>query len=458
MAKSNILRILLLTSVTLFLILFSGCSADIRNKDGDNGTAEQETEGSTSQRPGTLPVTNNTGGDDKSGGSSGTADETGTGGDSEQKDDYDKISRQIAEMTLDEKIGQVFTVGFEGYEQDNQIEGMIKDYHVGGVILFRKNIKSPVQLLGLVNSLKSSNSNNKTPLFVSVDEEGGRVTRLPDQIIKLPSNEKIGKINNGDFSFSIGNILAEELKAFGFNMDFAPVLDIFSNPKNTVIGDRSFGNNAEIVSKLGVQTMKGIRDLGVIPVVKHFPGHGDTLEDSHVGLPSVDHDMERLETFELIPFKAAIDSGVDAVMVAHILLRKIDSENPASLSEKIISGILREKMGFEGVVITDDMTMGAIGENYSMQEAVVRSFLAGSDMILVCHGYDNQLEAIKALKAAVQNGTVTEDRLDESVRRILALKDKYSLADTAIEAADVEGINKKIEAVLSKYGIMYLQN
>lgn len=447
MAKSNILRILLLTSATLFLILFSGCSADIRNKGGDNGTAEQAAEESTSQRPGTLP-TNDTDNDK----SDGIADEIGTsGGDSEQKDDYDKISRQIAEMTLDEKIGQIFTVGFEGYEQDNQIEGMIKDCHVGGVILFRKNIKSPGQLLEVVNSLKSSNSNNKAPLFISVDEEGGRVTRLPDQITKLPSNEKIGKINNEDFSFSIGNILAEELKAFGFNMDFAPVLDIFSNPKNTVIGDRSFGNNAEIVSKLGVQTMKGIRDLGVIPVVKHFPGHGDTLEDSHVGLPSVDHDMERLETFELIPFKAAIDSGADAVMVAHILLRKIDSENPASLSEKIISGILREKIGFEGVVITDDMTMGAIGENYSMQEAVVRSFLAGSDMILVCHGYENQLEAINALKAAVQDGTVTEDRLDESVRRILALKHKYSLADTAIEAADVEGINKKIEALLSKW-------
>ena len=431
----------------ILIMILSGCSAFTRNE-GDKTmepNQEQTMENDNTQTdPAELTNGHETANNQESVITNDPNDETSLIG-------VDKITEQIGKMSLEEKIGQIFIIGFKGIEINEDIRNMIQKYHVGGVILFRSNIESPDQLLTLINSIKSVNSNNKVPLFISVDEEGGRISRMPEQLHKLPSNQIIGEVNNSDLSYEIGGILAEEIKAFGFNLDFAPVLDIFSNPQNTVIGDRAFGTNAEIVSKLGVETMKGIRAGGVIPVVKHFPGHGDTVTDSHVGLPSVNYDMRRLKSFELIPFKAAIDNQADAVMIAHILMNSIDPENPASLSKTVISDILREQMNFSGVVITDDMTMGAIDKNYKISDAAVKSFNAGSDIILVCHGYENQVNAMDTFKAAVQNGTITEDRLNESVYRVLRLKGKYKLADVEMPSINVAEINKKIDAVLSKW-------
>ncbi len=371
------------------------------------------------------------------------------GGSSTSNED-DPIRMQIKHMGLDEKIGQMFIVGFKGTTTENEIKTMIQKYHVGGIILFRNNVANPSQLLSLVNSLKLLNSKNKLPLFLSVDEEGGRISRLPDQLVKLPSNQDLGKINEPQLSFHIGGVLAYELKAFGFNMDFAPVVDIFSNPKNTVIGDRSFGTEPDIVSRLGVQTMKGLQEGGVVPVVKHFPGHGDTLVDSHVGLPTVEYELERLKSFEFKPFQAAIENKADVVMIAHILMKAIDPKNPASMSKTMITDILRNQMGFEGVVATDDMTMGAILENYKMSTAVVKSVEAGCDILLVCHGFDNQLDAFNALKTSVRNGTIAEKRIDESVYRILKLKRQYAISDKRSTSIHVDEINNKINDVLNK--------
>lgn len=326
---------------------------------------------------------------------------------------------------------------------------MIQKYHAGGIILFRNNIANPDQMLSLINSLKLLNSKNEAALFISVDEEGGRISRMPEQLEKLPANETIGKIFDPQLSYNIGGVLAYELKAFGFNMNFAPVIDISSNPKNTVIGDRAFGSEPNVVSTLGVQTMKGLQMGGVISVVKHFPGHGDTLVDSHIGLPTVDYDMSRLESFELKPFQAAIENKADAVMIAHILMKAIDPNNPASISKAVITDLLRNRMGFTGVVITDDMTMGAIIENYKIGNAVVKSVDAGSDIILVCHGVENQMNAINALKTSVKNGSITEERLNDSVYRILKLKERYTISDNKITSVNVDEINQKIGSVLS---------
>ena len=363
----------------------------------------------------------------------------------------DPIAEQIKDMTIDEKLGQMLIVGLEGYEIDDGARQMIDELHVGGFILFGRNIESPEQLLKLNNSLKTANSANKIPLFISVDEEGGRISRIPKAIKNLPTNREIGKINNEEFSYEVGMLLAEKVSAFGFNMNFAPVLDINSNPKNPVIGDRAFGSKAEVVRSLGVQTMLGIKSKGVIPVVKHFPGHGDTSVDSHVGLPSVDNDLERLKSFELIPFKAAIENGAECVMVAHILLPKIDAENPATLSKTIITDILRNQLKFDGVVITDDMTMGAITKNYDLATAAVQSVNAGSDIILVAHQYENALATMKSFKEAVQAGEITEERINQSVYRILKLKQSYKLQDNTMQSVDIEKMNKRIMDTLEKY-------
>lgn len=368
-----------------------------------------------------------------------------------QEEEKDPIKEQINIMTMDDKLGQMLIVGLEGFTMDDNTRQMIEANHVGGFILYSSNVENPGQLVNLTNTLKLSNSTNEIPLFISVDEEGGRISRVPKELQKLPANMAIGKVDNAEFSYKIGGILADELKAFGFNLDYAPVLDINSNPKNPVIGDRAFGTEAELVSRLGVQTMKGIQEGGVIPVVKHFPGHGDTSVDSHIGLPRVESDLERLKSFELIPFENAIRNSADAVMVAHILLPKLDAENPATLSKTIITEILRKQLGFDGVVITDDMTMGAIAKNYELGSAAVRSVAAGSDVILVAHGYDNALTVLNSLKEAVESGDISEERINQSVYRILRLKQKYNLEDAETRMPDIGELNRRIVNVLDRY-------
>ncbi len=474
-----LIMIAALTALTIVLLLFSACGKVGQDKDHGVGMAGQGTaEGSqisqTSQTSQISQISQSSktapGGsiDESLNGSPGhpsdgsTAEKTAEpeksptqpenweyGEDAEN--DEVAVADLIGEMSLDEKIGQLFIIGFEGTVLDNALKELILQKHIGGVILFKRNIKDAEQLIALNNSIKEINSNNKTPLFVSVDEEGGRVSRMPDQVKKLPSGKTIGEINSSSLSYEVGSLLALKTKAFGFNMDFAPVLDIWSNPQNTVIGDRAFGTTPEAVLENGIPLMNGIRDGGVIPVVKHFPGHGDTIVDSHFGLPAVDYDVERLESFEWVPFQSAIENQADVVMIAHILMTKIDPVNPASLSKILITEVLRDRMGFDGVVITDDMTMDAIEENYSTGEAAVKSVLAGSDILLVCHGHEKQLEVIKTVKAAVSDGLISEERLDESVYRILKLKQKYRLTDKPTTMIDVEDINKRLEDLDKKF-------
>lgn len=358
----------------------------------------------------------------------------------------DEIKEKIESMTLDEKIGQLFIVGFEGETVNDEIVDLISNRKVGGLILFARNIVNSSQLIELNNSLRKIESD--IPLFISVDEEGGLVSRVPNEFEALPSSGEIGNYNSEEISYKVGAIIAKELKALGFNMDFAPVLDINSNPNNTVIGERAFGDNADIVTRLGIKTMEGIRDGGIIPVVKHFPGHGDTDVDSHYGLPIVTKTLDELNSLEFIPFKEAINNGADVVMISSIILSSIDSENPSTMSEKVMTDILRGDLGFDGVIATDDMTMAAIMDNYNLTDAVVMSIKSGADLVLVCHGYDNILNSILAVKDAVNSGIISEERIDESVDRILKLKEKYNVSNDAINTEiDINGINDEIKSL-----------
>ncbi len=363
----------------------------------------------------------------------------------------DPLIEQIRELTLSEKIGQMLMVGVEGLAVNRHIKNLIRQYHVGGFILYRENIENTNQTLSFLNELKASNAVNEIPLFLSVDQEGGKVSRMPEEYAKFPANQAIGKINQPEFSFRIGALLAEQIKSVGFNMNYAPVLDINSNPQNPVIGDRSYGSGEEVVSKLGVQTMLGIQSRKVVPVIKHFPGHGDTSVDSHLELPAVNKTLSQLEKFELLPFAAAIKNHADVVMIAHILLPHLDPDHPASFSKSIITGLLREEMQFDGVVITDDMTMGGIVKHYDIKEAAVLSILAGSDVIMVAHGYETAVEVIKHLVSKVEDGTLSEDSIDRSVYRLLLLKKKYELVDEEITGVDVAAINEDVQEVLGKY-------
>ncbi|MEH7225025.1 beta-N-acetylhexosaminidase [Bacillus sp. JJ1566] len=370
----------------------------------------------------------------------------------EYKDGMDRgIVEQINRLSLEEKMGQMLMVGVNGYFMDNSTKQMITDYHVGGFVILGSNVRDELELRKLIETLKETNKTNNHPLLLAIDEEGGRITRFPENVSKLPSNQKVGQLNNQDLSYKIGGLLAEKVAYFGFNMNFAPVLDVNSNPRNRVIGDRSFSSNPQVVSKLGIKTMQGIRDNGVIPVIKHFPGHGDTFVDSHLGLPTLPHDQERLRSIELHPFANAIKEKADVVMTAHILLPKLDASNPATISKAVITELLRKELGFEGVVITDDLTMGAIAKHHTVGEAAVKSVLAGSDILLIAHHHPKAKEAIEALGKAVADGEISEKRINESVYRILALKKKYKLDENQNQSSTLEEINQKIDEVVRKY-------
>lgn len=364
---------------------------------------------------------------------------------------HEQLTQTISEMSLDEKIGQMIFAGISGTIMDQQTDTLISQDKIGGIIFFNRNLNSPSQIVKLLNDIKEVNSNNNFPLFFGIDEEGGQISRLQSAFITLPSNQVIGQVNNVSFAHELGTILGKELSTFGFNLDFAPVLDVNSNPNNPVIGNRSYGNNKELVAKLGVETMKGIQSENVISVIKHFPGHGDTSVDSHYELPLVDKSKEALHQLELIPFNKAIAEGADVVMIAHILLPQIDPSSPASMSKTIIDGLLRDELSFDGVVITDDLTMEAITDNYSIMRASVESIKAGSDIILVAHDYQNIASSIQAIKNAINNGELSEQRINDSVRRILLLKEKYKLTNSQINDVNVDEINELINQLQKKY-------
>ncbi|MEI3614950.1 beta-N-acetylhexosaminidase [Pseudogracilibacillus sp. SO30301A] len=358
------------------------------------------------------------------------------------KNEVDDISKIIKKMTLDEKIGQLIIGGITGTILTNQSKKLIHTYKLGGFILFSANLEEPNQSLNLSNDLKIENKQNNIPLLLSVDQEGGTVTRLPN-LYDLQTNEEIGLKNDKEFARKTGEVLGRQVKAFGFQVNFAPVIDVNNNPNNPVIGDRSFGSNPQLVGELGVEVMQGMQAEQVIPVIKHFPGLGDTHIDSHEELPVIDKNMDELEAIELVPFKTAIDAGADVVMTAHIKLPQI-GDDPATLSYEIITGILREELHFDGVIMTDDLTMGAISNNYKIGEAAVHAIKAGVDIVLVAHNYENITAVFEQIKASVLAGEITESRIEESVKRILLLKEEYEIVDTVIEEINVDVLNKEI--------------
>jgi len=369
----------------------------------------------------------------------------------------DPVAEALAAMTTEEKVGQLLVAGILGTEPGEDAIQAIQDYQVGGIILFGRNVESADQLVALTNGLKALNG-DYVPLFLCVDQEGGRVDRMPPEVDRTPGAGQVGEsLSQEDAGAAYGALLSAECAAFGFNLDFAPSLDIWSNPENTVIGDRAFGVEWESVSAFGFHAVQAMEEAGnVIPVVKHFPGHGDTSVDSHVDLPVVDKTLDELWQSELVPFDMAISGAywgeqkmdpAPAVMVAHILMTQIDPDLPASLSPAVVTCLLRQEMGYEGVVCTDDLTMAAISDTYGMGEAAVLAVEAGCDLLLVCHEADNLTAAREALLAAVDSGRISMERLDESVYRILSLKQEYGLSNDPVPQPDVEALNAQIQAL-----------
>lgn len=355
-----------------------------------------------------------------------------------------KIQEILGAMTLEEKAGQVFIAAFRRDEQnrpmhvlDNHARQQIEQYHLGGVILFGENIDSISQTQKLIEDMQAA---AKIPLFIAVDEEGGRVSRLNSSTkmpaTKLPGNKVLGETNDPQLAYEVGVLLGQELSSLGFNMNLAPVADVNTNPRNRVIGDRSFGSDAEKVGEMAGAMVKGMQAQNMSAVLKHFPGHGDTILDTHEETVVLNHDMERLEQLEFLPFIKGIQAGADGVMTAHIQMPGIVEEGvPATFSQEILTGILRNRLHHEQLIITDALEMGAISRHWTAEQAVVRAFNAGADILLMPVSLQ---EAYQGLLKAVQNGQISEKRLDASVTRILRIKHKRKILERTESSLDPE--------------------
>lgn len=346
----------------------------------------------------------------------------------------------LASLTLEQRVGQVFMLGFDGTTLTANNRALIDGLHLGGVTLFGRNIQSPAQIARLTSDLQSVAE--PVPLFISIDQEGGLIIRIQSGATLFPGAMALGATGDPDLAQQVAAAAAEELRAMGINMNLAPVVDVNTNPRNPVIGVRAFGSDPETVARFGAASIEGHQEVGVSAIAKHFPGHGDTAVDSHRDLPVVAHPREHLDTYELPPFRAAIEAGVDGIMTAHVYMPTIEPrENvPATLSHAALTGLLREEMGFEGLILTDALDMRAITRYRSAAEAAVQAFEAGADMLLIA-GIENEdrerlAEGPRAMLEAVRSGRVSEERLDASVLRILEAKLRRGVAESPL--AEVE--------------------
>jgi beta-N-acetylhexosaminidase len=347
----------------------------------------------------------------------------------------DPVEPLIARMTIEEKVGQLFMIYPRRPDSDRELERAIIRDHLGGLILFAPNIEHPAQVAELVNHAQetATTSGAGIPLLIAVDQEGGRITRLWDGFTPFPGNMAVGATDDPEDARRMARAIAREMQAVGINMNLAPVLDVNSNPLNPIIGTRSFGDSPELVVQMGLPMIETYREQGVVATAKHFPGHGDTEEDSHDKLPTVAHPLDHLWAVELVPFQAAIDAGVDVIMTAHVSFPAVDPtpDLPATLSPLALQDLLRVQMGFDGVIATDSLGMRALSEICNPPEAAALALQAGADLLMFGKDPGYTLATAHAayvhVLSLVQKGEISMEQIDASVRRVLTLKAHYDL-------------------------------
>jgi len=332
--------------------------------------------------------------------------------------------------TIRRDIGQLLIGSLPGTTITPEIRSLAKEFSLGGVILFSRNIEAPEQVAELSRDAQALAS--ELPLWVSVDQEGGRVARLKEPFTRWPPMATLGRSGDVELAARFGAALAAELKAVGITLDYAPVLDIHTNPKNPVIGDRALAEDADSVARLGAAIIRALQENGVAACGKHFPGHGDTSVDSHLALPLVEHPPDRIRRVECLPFREAIRSGVAFIMTAHVLVPSLDEEKPATLSPRIVRGMLREELGYNGVILSDDLEMKAIAAAYRVPDAAVEAIAAGCDALLICSGQaEVQAATLEALVHAVEQDRIPYKQIESSLGRLRRTKERFLAAPVA---------------------------
>jgi beta-N-acetylhexosaminidase len=327
-------------------------------------------------------------------------------------------------------IGQLLIGSMPGASVPVELRSLAREFDLGGVILFGRNVEAPEQVAEL--AAESEALGRVMPAWVSVDQEGGRVARLKEPFTKWPPMATLGRAGAQSEALAerFARALATELMAVGITLDYAPVLDIHTNPKNPVIGDRALAERAEDVARLGRVIIRALQGAGLAACGKHFPGHGDTSTDSHFELPLVEHPLERLRAIEFEPFRAAVAERVAFIMTAHVLVPSLDEEKPATLSPKIVHALLREELKYDGVILSDDLEMKAVSTQYAVPESAVEAIRAGCDAVLICHGdIDLQARTLEALVKAVESGVIPAARVDAAFSRLRRAKQTFLIGD-----------------------------
>jgi len=324
-------------------------------------------------------------------------------------------------------------VGFDGTTLPSEVRALAREFDLGGVILFARNVESPEQVAEI--AVDAQQLAGDLPLWVGVDQEGGRVARLKRPLTEWPAMATLGRSGDEALASRFAGALAAELLAVGISIDFAPVLDVLTNPKNPAIGDRALGEDAETVARLGAVVVRTLQAAGLAACGKHFPGHGDTGIDSHLDLPVVDHGPDRLRAVDFVPFRAAVDAGVAAIMTGHLLVPSLDDANPATLSRRIVSDVLRGDLGFDGLVFTDDLDMKAIAARIPRERAAVSAIRAGCDVALLCGGGAGaHASALEALVRAVEQEELPRARVESALAHQRRAKERFAaMAGTTLD-------------------------
>lgn len=340
----------------------------------------------------------------------------------------------------------MLVAGFDGHELPSHVEGALRRGELGGIILFRRNVGELSQVVALVAGAYSS-CPDRLPI-VSIDQEGGRVQRIREPATVIPPMSWVGAVGDPDLAVRVGQVIGEELEALGFNVNFAPVADAFTNPANTVIGDRAFGADPVLCGRMAGSIALGLTMSGIAPCAKHFPGHGDTIADSHLELPRVDHDLGRLRAVELKPFEMLVKARIPMVMTAHLLVPALDSEFPFTLSPRGVSTLLRGELGFQGVVVSDDLEMKAVADRFEIDQMMELGVTAGVDLFLICHTHEKWVCAYEALVRLGEASSTMRDRMALSARRIAQLETGYFRPWVRPESiTDVVGSRAHLEVI-----------
>lgn len=383
------------------------------------------------------------------------------------------IEHLLSDMTLDEKLGQMFLLAFEKARLD-EARVLFEDYFVGASYISNDNVPNITNAVELTSKLQSyaAKTRLKIPLILGVDQEGAWGVIVPDSCTG-PGNMALGATHRSEDSRAMYKVIGEELKAVGLHAVFGPCADCNSNPYNSIIGMRSFGEKPGLVGAMTAAGIQGLHDGGIISTIKHFPGHGDTTLDSHRGIPTVSRSKDDLVAIDFAPFKQGINAGTDMVMTSHIIFTALDPENPATLSSIILQKVLREELGFDGVIVSDSMNMQAMLKNYTPADAAIRAFNAGVDLLMLAEEHyshnaqqylEQQTSLIRTVKAAVENGQLPLARIEAAVKRVLRLKQQYATVletiPTISEAYAIVGsqTNRQIELEVSRHAVSIMKN